>query len=239
MAVTAATNSWPEAETRRREWMTVDEASQRVSKKKLRNIIRRLPEAVEANGAQAKGAAQLLRGASAIGQPRQLIYLFRHAKSSWDNPSLDDFDRPLAPRGERALEKMQQYMTLADVQPELVLCSSAQRTRQTYAGILAAVDEGVPVKFDRRLYLLGGRGLLNRLRRLPADIASVMLIAHNPGMQKLALSLVGRGDDKARQHMQEKFPTGALATLIWRGRKWAELGPGGCELHSFVVPRQL
>ncbi|MCP4328398.1 MAG: NUDIX domain-containing protein [Alphaproteobacteria bacterium] len=239
MEVRSEMDDWPESDMRQREWMTVSEAARRVDKKKLRKIIRRLPDAVDANGVPKPGtAAPSHRHPVATGKPRRLIYLFRHAKSSWADPNLRDFERPLAPRGERALKKMQYYMALADAEPELVLCSPAARTRQTLAGILPALGEDVPVTFDRGLYMLGMRGLLNRLRRVPDDMAAVMLIGHNPGMHALALELVG-GGDKTLAQMQANFPTGALATLIWRGRKWSEIGPATCELHSFVVPRQL
>ena len=100
-------------------------------------------------------------------------------------------------------------------------------------------SEDVPVKFDRTIYGLGQRGLLNRLRQQPGKVSSVMLIAHNPGMQALALDLVADGDADALARLQENFPTGALATLVWRGRDWSKIGPESCELHSFVVPRQL
>ncbi len=229
MAVSAETDDWPEAGTRRREWMTVLDASKRIDEKGLRKIIRRLPDAVDANDTAEADASR----------PGRLIYLFRHAKSSWADPELRDFERPLAPRGERALEKMRHYMAFADVAPDLVLCSPAARTRQTLAGILPALGEDVTVRFDRAMYMLGTRGLLNRLRQAPDDRTSVMLIGHNPGLHALALDLAGGGDEKALAQMREKFPTGALATLVWRGRSWAEIGPGTCELHSFVVPRQL
>jgi len=240
MEVSTESEDWPEADMRRREWMTVPKASKRVNEKALRKIIRRLPGAVDANdAAETEAAAPSRRRSAAAGRPGRLIYLLRHAKSSWADPDLRDFERPLAPRGKRALKKMRQYMELADVEPDIILCSSAARARQTLAGILPAFDEGVPITFDRRIYSLGVRGLLNRLRQLPDDPSSVMLIGHNPGMQALALDLIAGGDERAVAQMQEKFPTGALATLVWRGRKWAEIGPGTCELHSLVVPRQL
>ncbi len=240
MEVSDEADDWPESQTRKREWMTLAEATKRLSKKGLRKIVRRLPEAVEAWRAAAPGKALRPSRHSAVkGKPARLIYLFRHAKSSWAEPSLRDFERPLAPRGERALEKMRQYIAFADLKPELVLCSSSKRTRQTLAGILPALGEEAPVKFDRRIYMLGMRGLLNRLRQVPNNVASVMLIAHNPGIHALALDLVGGNEDEALKQMQKKFPTGALATLVWQGANWAEIGPGVCQLHSFVVPKQL
>ncbi len=239
MEVTAEADVWPESQTRQREWMTLAEATKRLGKKGLRKVVRRLPEAVEALRAAGPGEVPPPGCRSALkGKPSRLIYLLRHAKSSRAEPDLRDFERPLAPRGERAIEKMREYIAFADLKPELVLCSSSIRTRQTLAGILPALGEEVPVKFDRRIYMLGTRGLLNRLRQVPDSVASVMLIAHNPGLQSLALDLVGGNEDEAQKQMREKFPTAALATLVWQGRKWAEVGPGTCQLHSFVVPRQ-
>ena len=164
------------------------------------------------------------------------IHLLRHAKSSWDNPGLDDHDRPLAPRGRKAAKRMARHLADGGVAPGLVLCSSAVRTRQTLERIAAGLPEGTPTEIEDGLYAANASALVERLRRVPDGINGVMVVAHNPGLQDLALLLAGRGDGLER--LREKFPTCALATLACE-RRWDELHAGSCELVALVVPRDL
>ena len=221
---------WPEAGSRRRRWLSLRKAKRRVDIEGLHSLIARLPRVLEGAQEMAPAAQQL---------PARLVFLLRHAKSSWDEPGLADFDRPLAPRGERACEAMQRYIELGDIHPQLVLCSSAVRAAQTLDRVKAALGEDAEVKHYRGLYLAGPQAMLNRLRRTAAGVRNVMLVAHNPGMHTLALRLAGAGAESDLARMRTKFPTGALATLVFPGKSWADLDTGSCELHSFVVPREI
>ena len=165
------------------------------------------------------------------------LYLLRHAKSAWSDPSLDDADRPLAPRGERAAKRIAKELHRRKVRPELVLCSSSLRTRQTLAAIERSLGEDCLVELEPRLYAASAEALLTRLRAVPGPVRSVMLIGHNPGLQDLALALTSRG--AALPELEAKFPTGALATLVLRSTDWASLSPGDAELVDYVVPREL
>ena len=151
------------------------------------------------------------------------LYLLRHAKSSWKDASLDDHDRPLAPRGKRASKAIGRYLRDHDIEPELVLCSSAKRARQTLERLGPA---GLDARIEPELYGAGSHDLLMRLRAVPADVASVLLIGHNPGMQDLARLLAG---------LDDKFPTAALATLECDGWRTLE----HAELIDYVRPRDL
>ena len=233
MRVTSEHDHWPEAAIRRREWLPVKAAAKRVEDKKLRKILKKLPERLAKESEEATTATT-----SAIETPR-LLYLLRHTKSSWDDPSLADFERPLAERGRASAEIMSEYMQMGDIEPDLVLCSAATRTRQTLAGIRPAIAEGTKVRFEKQLYHGGAEDLLARLRRVAGTVNTVMLIGHNPAMEMLAERLVGGGDPEARERMAAKFPTGALATLVVEAKSWKDLGPGSCRLHSFVTPREL
>jgi phosphohistidine phosphatase len=164
------------------------------------------------------------------------LFLLRHAKSSWDDPELADHDRPLAPRGRRAAKLIAEHMARQGATPALVLCSSARRTRETLELIAPALGEGISVQIERELYAASDQGLLKRLRAAEDSIESLLLIGHNPGMQELALSLAGAGPKLA--DLRRKYPTGALATLEYRGR-WADLQSGRAELTDFVTPNQL
>ena len=166
------------------------------------------------------------------------LYLLRHAKSSWDDPQLADHDRPLAPRGQRAVAALRKHLTALADGPDLVLCSSARRTTMTLAGIAAALPAGVDTRIEDRLYAASATQLLARLHDVPDEVGAVMLIGHNPGLEDLAELLVASGDEDAREAMAAKFPTGALATLGVTG-PWADLAPATARLETFVVPRDL
>jgi phosphohistidine phosphatase len=158
------------------------------------------------------------------------LLLLRHAKSSWDDPTLSDHDRPLAPRGRKAAERMSRYLAEQDVSISLVLCSSARRTRQT----IDLVAPSGEIQIDPGLYGASADQLLDRLRQVPEEARTVMVVGHNPGLHELAIDLLDAGTELA----ERKFPTGALATLSFSGT-WEELGTGRAELEGFVVPREL
>lgn len=168
----------------------------------------------------------------------RVVYLLRHAKSSWDDPGLADHERPLSPRGRRAAARIAEHLDREGIRPALVLCSSSLRTRQTLELVAAALPD-VPVTVEDDLYGAGERGLLERLKRLPDAADSVLLVAHNPGLQDLALALAEGGDPGALVRLRAKMPTAALATLAAPVARWRDLGPGGAELVAFVVPREL
>jgi phosphohistidine phosphatase len=163
---------------------------------------------------------------------RRVLHIARHAKSSWEDQDLPDHDRPLAPRGRKAAKRMAKHLRDEGISPSLVLCSSARRTRET----LERVEPGGDVRVERELYGASASELLDRLRRVPDEIQSVMLIGHNPAVQELALKLAADGDRLA--DVERKFPTCALATLSVRGR-WGELEAGAAELVAFVRPKDL
>jgi phosphohistidine phosphatase len=166
------------------------------------------------------------------------LHLLRHAKSSWAEAGLDDHDRPLAPRGEKAVRRIGEHLAKTAHPPELVLCSSARRTTMTLAGITASLPAGVDTSVEAPLYAASGGELLERLRRVSDDVDGVMIIGHNPGLEDLALLLVGAGDGSLRARLATKYPTGALATMSFTG-SWAGLGPGRATLEGYVVPRDL
>ena len=170
--------------------------------------------------------------------PRQLFVL-RHFKSSWDDPDVDDFDRPLAPRGQRDAAGMAGRLAAAGPVPELILCSPARRTRETLAAVLVGLGGAPMVQFVDALYGASAGELVALLRALPAGTGSVLLVGHNPGLQELVLRLAGDGDGAARRQAEFKFPTGALATLDLGATAWADLAAGAARLDALVVPRSL
>jgi phosphohistidine phosphatase len=154
------------------------------------------------------------------------LLLLRHAKSSWDDPALADHDRPLAARGRKASKLIGAHLRREQIEISLVLCSSARRARETL--------ELVAPSGEVRIYGASADELLERLHRVPDEVEAVMLIGHNPAFQDLAVALVGAGSELASR----KFPTGALATLMFTG-PWRALEHGHAELAAFVTPREL
>jgi phosphohistidine phosphatase len=169
------------------------------------------------------------------GAEGRTLWLLRHAKSSWDDPELDDRERPLARRGVRAAALMGSYLEAERIRPELVLCSSALRTRETLAAVLPAFGPDVVVRIEPSVYTFDATQLLAVLRE--TDAGSVFLVGHNPAMQDLALLLAARGE--RLEDVAEKFPTGALAEIAFPDAAWSDLGEGAGELTRFVTPREL
>jgi phosphohistidine phosphatase len=160
------------------------------------------------------------------------LFVLRHAKSSWDHPGQDDHDRPLAPRGRRAVAVLSEHLKAESIEPQLVLCSSSRRTRETLEGIGVAGRHVI----EPGLYSARTPDLVERLHEVPEDVDSVMVIGHNPTMQTLVLRLASPATDLSE--VQAKFPTGALATLTFDSA-WRELGPGRARLTAFVRPKAL
>lgn len=158
------------------------------------------------------------------------LLLLRHAKSSWDDPALADHDRPLAPRGRKAAKLIGAYLRDRRTSVSLVLCSSAARTRET----LELVRPGGEIAIEPGLYGASADELLARLRRVPEEVESVMLIGHNPAVHELAIRLASDSGELR----EGKFPTGALATFAVPG-SWEELDRGKTELLAFVKAREL
>jgi phosphohistidine phosphatase len=163
------------------------------------------------------------------------LHLLRHAKSSWDEAELPDIDRPLAPRGEKAAKAIAKHLDKQGIAPELILCSPSVRTRETLDRLGLEESE---TRFENAIYEATAGELLEVVHVVRPGLESVMLIGHNPGMERLAMTLARGGDGDALDRMRRKYPTAALATLTFYG-SWAELGPDDAELAAFVTPKQL
>ena len=164
------------------------------------------------------------------------LWLLRHAKSSWSDPGLPDEDRPLAPRGERAADRMRDYIAAEGVEPQLVLCSSGLRARQTLSRVLPALGTELQVHIEPALYTFEADVLLDRLGRISSDVISVLLVGHNPAMQDLAARVADRGD--ALPDVLRKYPTAGLVEITLGGT-WDSLAKRPGELVRFIAPRDL
>jgi phosphohistidine phosphatase len=173
------------------------------------------------------------------------LSLLRHAKSSWDNPALDDYDRPLAQRGLKAAPLIGVYMARNAIRPDLILCSGAKRTRETLDLVLAEQPlPHPPVFVEDALYHASATTLLTRLTQTETrdglkNVRHILIIGHDPGFHILATALAGSGDEKDRSRLREKYPTGTLTTLTFDSTHWANLKHGSGHLVRFVTPKSL
>src|SRR5262245_14360656 len=108
------------------------------------------------------------------------LMLLRHAKSSRDNPRLQDFDRPLAKRGREAAPEIGRHMRKAGWLPDLVLCSAAKRTQETWALVQEVLGHQVKTHFSDALYLAAPEHMLKEIRSVDSKIATLLIVAHNP-----------------------------------------------------------
>lgn len=179
-------------------------------------------------------------------QNRTLV-LFRHAKSAW--PDVPDHERPLAGRGIRAAPVMGRWLRDAGLVPDLVLCSTARRARETWQFAQAGLAATPPVSFEDRIYGEDATELLALIREVPPATSTLLLIGHNPAIEDLALTLAapapapgaaGPGAASAGdlERMRAKFPTAAIAVLQPTGT-WHGLAEGRARLTAFVSPRDL
>jgi phosphohistidine phosphatase len=165
------------------------------------------------------------------------LYLLRHAKSDWDDERLDDHDRPLSPRGERAALVIGEYLRQQAVRFDRVLCSSARRAVETWSLVRQRLGRPPSAAITRELYLCGAGTLLAQAQATDAKVRALLLIGHNPDMQRLALMLAG-GQAGALTAEQARFPTAALACIEHPGA-WADLSDGRARLAWLVTPKTL
>lgn len=168
------------------------------------------------------------------------LLLLRHAKSAWSDPRLDDHDRPLNRRGERSAKAMADHFAQLGLRPDLILCSTALRTRQTLAPIMATLAAPAPlINLSKDLYLASEDVLLTQLQAVGDDATTVLLIGHNDGIWHFGAALAGDGPPEELASLRDKFPTGALAMLSVRDEPWRALDFGAARLVSFIRPRDL
>ena len=167
----------------------------------------------------------------------------RHAKSSWNNASVSDFDRQLNDRGRKAAPRVGNHIRDVDLVPDLVLCSTAKRARETWNLVEEAIGGGINIKLLKSLYLASPSQLCRAIHAVPSHIDPLLVIAHNPGIQELACRLAGDPKDERTRvlsnTMRTKFPTAALAILTLDASSWSDISYGQACLEELIFPRDL
>lgn len=162
------------------------------------------------------------------------LILMRHAKSDWDDPTQDDFDRPLNGRGRKSAPAIAGWLVEKGYLPDVVLVSGARRTLETWERMASRMPETAEMQSAPALYLAEPQVILDVLRSQSQP--TVMMIGHNPGFAMLASAL----SDKHAQHPKfGQYPTAATAVFTFEATEWSQVGPGTGTLIDFVVPRDL
>lgn len=165
----------------------------------------------------------------------KFILLLRHAKSSWDNPELEDFDRPLAGRGLQDAPRMGKFLRKSKYRPEYIVSSTAQRAQQTTKLCLEGMkrDESI-VRWDRDLYFESVGKYIEAIHKTPENAETMMLVGHNPLIEATATILSGGRDKTAF-----RVPTAGLVCLESYAVRWDDINPGTCQVKWMMIPKVL
>ena len=166
--------------------------------------------------------------------------LYRHAKSDWHDARARDFDRPLNARGRKGAEVMARHIREDGRKWDRVIASPAVRVAETIELGAKSLGATIAVNWDRRVYLASSAILIDLLREVEGDPASVLMIGHNPGLEDVIFDLVpDDGSSPLRDVVEEKFPTATYAVLEIDIDKWADLADGSARLVHIMRPRDL
>jgi phosphohistidine phosphatase len=161
------------------------------------------------------------------------LILVRHAKSGWDNPRLEDSERPLNGRGNADAPRVGAWLRAKGYAPEAALISSATRATQTFARLFQGATPP-PARFLDALYLAAPETMLATLRGARAEVA--LMVGHNPGIGEFATRLL---DAPPEDPDYERYPTCATAVIDFPSAPWTDLDWGSGTLADFTVPRRL
>jgi phosphohistidine phosphatase len=164
------------------------------------------------------------------------LTLLRHAKSGWDDPSLSDFERPLNARGRDAARALGREMHALGLAWDRIVASPAARVAETVEGVAECYGQLAP-EYDEAVYLASLETLLDMVRATDDSDQSLLIVGHNPGMERLAL-LLSRGG-ALHDEVALKYPTGALAEIEFPVDHWRDVAESGGTLKRFLRPRDL
>lgn len=158
------------------------------------------------------------------------LYLMRHAKSSWDFPQLNDHDRPLNERGRDDAPLMGEQLASRDINPELILCSTAVRALSTATLVAHKLGYNLEkIQTDEEIYKADRRQLLSIIQQIPDDIESAMLVAHNFTISELA--------NKLSPEPIADMPTAAVVALQFNCNTWLEISKENGDLLFYDFPK--
>ncbi|MFC7306731.1 SixA phosphatase family protein [Streptomyces monticola] len=170
-----------------------------------------------------------------VDTPRRIV-LLRHAKADW--PQVSDHERPLAERGRKDAPAAGLRLAESGIDFDLAICSTSARTRETWKLAVQELPRRPKTVYEERVYEASPGDLIAVLNEVPDDVADVLLIGHNPGIQGLADVLAGASEGDAMTRMSRRgFPTSAIAILTYTG-SWKGVEPGAAALADFWAPHE-
>ena len=165
------------------------------------------------------------------------VLILRHAKSDWGDPSLADFDRPLAKRGLKDAPRMGKVLKAFDCVPDKIISSPAKRARQTSEMVAEACGYGKSIEWVPAFYGGYSEDLIGALKQLPNTVERAMLVGHNPTMEETASALLLNSEDDFDDEYAVRIPTAGLMCLDLHIMDWAGLEPGDAVLRWYLIPR--
>jgi len=158
------------------------------------------------------------------------LLVMRHAKSSWADESMDDFDRPLNKRGERDAPKIGRKLLDVNCVPDLIVCSKAVRASSTAQLVADTAEYKTRIQFRDRFYHASPADYMRELTLIPASKNRVMVVGHNPGLERLIEHLTGQF---------EVMPTAAVAFIQCPITDWETLDHVSCDLLDVWRPKEV
>jgi len=159
------------------------------------------------------------------------LLLLRHAKSSWDDGNLADFDRPLNGRGRRDAPVMGRLLAQHELTPDLIVTSAARRAAATAELVALAAEYTGDIQYTNELYLADPETFLDVARDTADTVTRLLLVGHNPGIEELVTDLAGH---------EERMPTAALACFRLSIERWGDLmDETAAELLHLWRPKEL
>ena len=164
------------------------------------------------------------------------LLLLRHAKADWPHDVIDHA-RPLAAAGVAAASLMGAYLVQEKLLPEQAIVSTSTRTRETWTLVKTALRHDVAAVFEPRIYEAHPRDLLDAIRDTPDSVQTLLLVGHNPGIHALALKLIARGNEDARESLQYDYPPAGLAVIDFNSPTWSGIAVQSGFLERFITPK--
>jgi phosphohistidine phosphatase len=165
------------------------------------------------------------------------VLLLRHAKSSWGDLNLADFERPLAKRGKKDAPRLGQVLATFELVPDLIVSSPAVRAKQTAELVAETSGYQGSIEWHHGFYGGGSADMISAMQRLPNKIGCVMLVGHNPTLEETVATLITGHLTELHENYSIKIPTGGLVCLEIQIMDWTNLQPGDAVLQWFLIPR--
>ena len=166
------------------------------------------------------------------------LYVMRHAKSSWHDLTIDDYDRSLSKRGKKNAKKICEFFVKRKYKFDYVLVSSSKRTAKTLKILLKKIEKPKKIISSKKLYLANEDIIFNMIKKIPKKFKSVLLINHEPAVRNLVRSITKNQNNNHFKLLNYKFSTAAFAKIYFNFNNWSQLDRNGL-LKEFIRPKDL